>query len=165
MDAGCPFQPPKFRSNSFRGSQGSLPPENLGKSRGPPHNPAEPPQNPRRDPAEPSERPPQSPPRGKFLVRIQCFSSQCGLHGLCPLDPRVWTTTSPNDHFTVPFAHPQTATPVRCSRLLKCPHGAEKVTCCQRVLLSEPKLLPRKGKSCFSNRVLVKTILEALKWL
>ena len=44
-------------------------PENLGKSRGPPQNPAETPQNPRRDPAEPSERPPQSPLRGKFPRR------------------------------------------------------------------------------------------------
>ena len=50
-------------------SIGSLPPETLGKSRGPPQNPAETPQNPRRDPAEPSERPPQSPRRGKFPRR------------------------------------------------------------------------------------------------
>ena len=44
-------------------STGSLPPKNLGKSSGPPQNPAETPQNPRRDPAEASERPPQSPLR------------------------------------------------------------------------------------------------------
>ena len=50
-------------------SIGSLPPENLRKSHGPPQNPAETPQNPRRDPAEPSERPPQSPLRGKFPRR------------------------------------------------------------------------------------------------
>ena len=50
-------------------SIGSLPPKNLGKSRGPPQNPAETPQNPRRDPAEPSERTPQSPLRGKFPQR------------------------------------------------------------------------------------------------
>ena len=50
-------------------SIGSLPPRNLGKCRGPPENPAEPPQNPQRDPAEPSERPPQSPLRGKFPRR------------------------------------------------------------------------------------------------
>ena len=50
-------------------SVGSLPPKTLGKSRGPPQNPAETPQNPRRDPAEPSETPPQSPLRGKFPRR------------------------------------------------------------------------------------------------
>ena len=44
-------------------------PGTLGKSRGPPQNPAETPRNPRRDPAEPSERPPQSPLRGKFPRR------------------------------------------------------------------------------------------------
>ena len=44
-------------------------PGTLGKSRGPPQNPAETPQNPRRDPAEPSERPPQSPLRGEFPRR------------------------------------------------------------------------------------------------
>ena len=42
-------------------SIGSQPPKTLGKSRGPPQNPAETPQNPRRDPAEPSERPPAEP--------------------------------------------------------------------------------------------------------
>ena len=44
-------------------------PGTLGKSRGPPQNPAETPHNPRRDPAEPSERPPQSPLRGEFPRR------------------------------------------------------------------------------------------------
>ena len=42
-------------------SIGSLPPKNLGKSRGPPQNFCRTPQNPRRVPAEPSERYPQSP--------------------------------------------------------------------------------------------------------
>ena len=50
-------------------SIGSLPPENLGKSRGPPQNPAEPRRTLGETPAEPSERPPQSPLRGKFSRR------------------------------------------------------------------------------------------------
>ena len=75
--ASCRQHPLECRKWGFKRFQqfprvtsiGSLPPKTLGKSRGPPQNPAETPQNPRRDPAEPSERPPQSPLRGKFPRR------------------------------------------------------------------------------------------------
>ena len=50
-------------------SIGSLTPKTLGKSRGPPQNPAEPRRTLGETPAEPYERPPQSPLRGNFPRR------------------------------------------------------------------------------------------------
>ena len=50
-------------------SIGSLPPKKLGKTRGPPQNPAEPRRTLGETSAEPAERPPQSPLKGKFPRR------------------------------------------------------------------------------------------------
>ena len=74
-------------------STGSLSPKNLGKSRGPPQNPAETPQNPQRDPAEPSERPPQRPLRGKFPRRASRRVVPLGWWPSGTLESKVTTHT------------------------------------------------------------------------